>query len=120
METKRTAYLTLLSPEEARRRWFAALEDAPLPEEVVPLATALHRITARPVAARRSSPAFHGAAMDGMRVDPQVRMLYLSETLPASASTLPMTLFVQVTQVDADTLEEMQRLVGFLEKLRLK
>ena len=37
-----------------------------------------------------------------------VRMLYLSETLPASASTLPMTLFVQVTQVDADTLEAVE------------
>ncbi len=68
METKRTAYLTLLSPEDARRRWFAALDDAPLPEESVPLAAALHRITARPVAARRSSPAFHGAAMDGIAV----------------------------------------------------
>ena len=68
METKRTAYLTLLSPEEARRRWFAALDDAPLPEESVPLAAALRRITARPVAARRSSPAFHGAAMDGIAV----------------------------------------------------
>ena len=68
METKRTAYLTLLSPEDARRRWFAALDDAPLPEESVPLGAALHRITARPVAARRSSPAFHGAAMDGIAV----------------------------------------------------
>ena len=70
MEKKRTAYLTLMSPDDARQRWFAALDtcSAPRSEEYVSLDAALHRITSRPIAALRSSPAFHGAAMDGIAV----------------------------------------------------
>ena len=70
MEKKRTAYLTLMDPDDALRRWFAAMDScaAPRSEEEVALTAALHRVTSRPVAARRSSPAFHGAAMDGIAV----------------------------------------------------
>lgn len=65
---KRNVYLTLLAPEEARPRWFERLgaEAFALPDELVPITQALHRVISRPVAALRSSPAFHGAAMDGV------------------------------------------------------
>jgi Molybdopterin biosynthesis enzyme len=63
---KRNTYLTLLSPEQARANWYACLDASAfaLGEERVPLAQALRRVLSRPVAALRSSPAFHGAAMD--------------------------------------------------------
>ncbi len=65
---ERHTYLTLLTPEEARARWFARIAElnAGPGEECVPLSEALHRTISRPVEAMRSSPAFHGAAMDGM------------------------------------------------------
>lgn len=68
---KRNTYLTLLPPDEARNLWFAKLNAHAhsLAEETVPLTRALHRVLSRPVAALRSSPAFHGAAMDGIAVN---------------------------------------------------
>lgn len=68
---KRNTYLTLLPPDEARNLWFSRLDahSHGLAEETVPLTQALHRVLSRPVAARRSSPAFHGAAMDGIAVN---------------------------------------------------
>lgn len=67
---KRNVYLSLMTPEEARSRWFERLGAASfaLPEERIDLTQALHRTISRPVAALRSSPAFHGAAMDGVAV----------------------------------------------------
>lgn len=73
---ERHTYLTLVSPEEARALWFARLDAAALglreprdlEDEAVPLARALRRVLSRPVEALRSSPAFHGAAMDGIAV----------------------------------------------------
>lgn len=64
-------YRTLVSLEEARRIWFERLDargQSPLAEEEVPLALARGRTLARPEAAVVSSPAFHGAAMDGIAV----------------------------------------------------
>lgn len=68
---KRNTYLTLLPPDEARSLWFAKLNAHlhSLAEETVPLTQALRRVLSRPVAALRSSPAFHGAAMDGIAVN---------------------------------------------------
>ena len=79
---KRNTYLTLLPPEEARARWFSCLDAKAftLGEERIPLAQALHRVLSRPVAALRSSPAFHGAAMDGIAV-------HAEDTFTASART---------------------------------
>jgi putative molybdopterin biosynthesis protein len=58
--------------EDARRRWWGALEKAgllgPLPGETIDLAGALGRVTAEPVRARLSSPHYHAAAMDGAAV----------------------------------------------------
>ena len=79
---KRNTYLTLLPPEEARANWFSCLEarSFALGEERIPLAQALRRVLSRPVAALRSSPAFHGAAMDGIAV-------HAEDTFNASART---------------------------------
>lgn len=66
----RHTYLTMMAPGEARDLWFSRIDtslSAP-EEESVPLSAALHRVLARPVEALRSSPAFHGAAMDGIAV----------------------------------------------------
>ncbi len=67
---ERHTYLTLTAPEEARERWFSRIRElcAEPEEEFAPLSEALHRVISRPVEARRSSPAFHGAAMDGIAV----------------------------------------------------
>jgi putative molybdopterin biosynthesis protein len=68
----RNTYLTMKAPEEARELWFSRIAelcpDAALGEEEVPLQQALRRVLSRPVEALRSSPAFHGAAMDGVAV----------------------------------------------------
>lgn len=45
-----------------------ALVPEPVPAETVPSEAALGRVTAEPVFARRSSPHYHGAAMDGVAV----------------------------------------------------
>lgn len=67
---ERHTYLTLTAPEEARERWFSRIRElcAEPEEEFAPLSEALRRVISRPVEARRSSPAFHGAAMDGIAV----------------------------------------------------
>ena len=69
---KRKVYLEDIPLEEARRRWWAALEAAgavePLGGETVALAAALGRVTAEPVWAKLSSPHYHGSAMDGAAV----------------------------------------------------
>lgn len=67
---ERHTYLTLTAPEEARERWFSRIGELCVEpeEEFVPLSEALRRVISRPVEARRSSPAFHGAAMDGIAV----------------------------------------------------
>ena len=70
---KRNIYLEDIPLDEARAKLQAALTRAgragPLPGERVPLAQALGRVTAEPLRARRSSPHFHCAAMDGYAVD---------------------------------------------------
>lgn len=74
-------YLALCPVSEARERWFACpgVGDHQLPEENVALESALGRTLSGHVTARRSSPAFHGAAMDGFAVK-------ASETFAASPS----------------------------------
>ena len=66
----RHTYLTMKTPAEAREQWFSRIAELGMDtgEEAVPLAVALHRVLSRPVEALRSSPAFHGAAMDGIAV----------------------------------------------------
>lgn len=66
----RHTYLTMKTPEEARALWFERIDalGKELSDEKVPLSKALYRVLSRPVEALRSSPAFHGAAMDGVAV----------------------------------------------------
>ncbi|MBQ9406097.1 MAG: molybdopterin biosynthesis protein [Desulfovibrio sp.] len=83
---ERNVYLQLVRPEEARTTWLARiaqLTEGPGTEEVS-LEQAAGRIVAEPVEARRSSPAFHGAAMDGIAVRAE-------DTFTASTRT-PLTL----------------------------
>lgn len=96
----RRLYLTETPHEEARAAWFAALaeergalgggvedrgaEGLRLPAEEVPLDACLGRVTAAPVFARRSSPHYPAAAMDGVAVR-------AAETAGA-AETTPVTL----------------------------
>ena len=66
----RHTYLAMKTPAEARDIWLEnVLRRCAAPgEERVPLAQAAHRVLSRPAEALRSSPAFHGAAMDGVAV----------------------------------------------------
>src|SRR3990172_3877890 len=68
----RKVYLEDIPLDEAWRRFIAALESAgrwrPFDGEDVPVADALGRVTAEPIWARVSSPAYHAAAMDGYAV----------------------------------------------------
>lgn len=66
---KRSVYLALVSLEEARARLLQGFDWEGLGRvEQVAVAEGLGRITAGPVTALRSAPAYHGAAMDGYAV----------------------------------------------------
>lgn len=67
---ERKVYLKLTPLQEAKDLWLTRLEELlpPLAVEEVPLAAAHDRVLAEPAAAVLSSPAFHGAAMDGIAV----------------------------------------------------
>jgi putative molybdopterin biosynthesis protein len=108
----RKIYLDDVPLDEARRRWWTALEDAgllrPLPGEAVPVAEALGRVTAEPVWARLSSPHYHAAAMDGaavraedttgasetapvrLRLGPQATWVDTGDPLPPGANAVVM------------------------------
>lgn len=64
-------YLEMLEPDEARKLWFTRIMELCMHPgiEKVNLLNCAGRIVAAPVAAVCSSPAFHGAAMDGIAVD---------------------------------------------------
>lgn len=69
MGKRRNLYLKTIPVEEAREKYFAALE--PVLEvklETVPVTQALDRITSTAVFARYSSPLFNASAMDGIAV----------------------------------------------------
>lgn len=75
--TKRNVYLEETPLDEARRRFFSALDArgiaGPREGEVIPVdIPALGRITASPVFARISSPHYHSCAMDGVATRAQV------------------------------------------------
>ena len=61
-------FLDVLPAAEAAARFHAAIDLAPLPAEVVPLAEAPGRVTARTVAAAADAPPFDRASMDGFAV----------------------------------------------------
>ncbi|MFA5027231.1 MAG: molybdopterin biosynthesis protein [Candidatus Methylomirabilota bacterium] len=61
-------FLTVIDRDEAERRFQAALELAPLGEELVPLEHALGRVLARDIAAPVDVPLFDRSNMDGFAV----------------------------------------------------
>ncbi len=96
---KRQVYPDSTSLEEALKVWqeqlVAAGFDRPLEGETVPVDLSLGRITAVAVTALRSSPTYHGAAMDGVAVR-------FADTLGAS-ETHPVRLHVGRQAVFVDT-----------------
>lgn len=66
----RSIYLNLMDPGQAREKWFAKIEnECEKPgTEKTSLQECAQRVTAAAILAERSSPAFHGAAMDGYAV----------------------------------------------------
>jgi len=66
---KRHIYLDMKPLEQARREFLEAFDwIALVGNEEIPTVEALGRVTARPVFANYSSPAYHAAAMDGIAV----------------------------------------------------
>jgi molybdenum cofactor synthesis domain-containing protein len=66
---KRHVYLAMKGLEEARSLFFSRFgPDCRTTPEIIRTEEALGRVTAAPVFARRSSPSFHSAAMDGIAV----------------------------------------------------
>lgn len=65
---ERNVYLRLADLAEAKRILLEKCSQSPLRTEKVPLEQAHGRTLAQPASARLSSPAFHGAAMDGIAV----------------------------------------------------
>ncbi|PIE56892.1 MAG: molybdopterin biosynthesis protein [Desulfobulbus propionicus] len=68
---KRKIYLNMQSLEEAQQAFQRCFSSTRTPVEEVPSREAAGRVTAAPVFARLSAPAFHCAAMDGLAVDAQ-------------------------------------------------
>ncbi len=97
---RRRYYLSDIPLDEARRRFYHALEQAgslsPMPGETVSLDQAQGRITASPIWAARSSPHYDASAMDGIAVR--------AEDTNGATETAPVNLAVgsQVVWVDTD------------------
>lgn len=69
MTRRRSTYLKMMDAADAWALLSARVRlPDPLPEEEIPVEEAAGRVTARPVLAALSSPAYHGAAMDGFAV----------------------------------------------------
>lgn len=119
----RRRYLKLISLEEARRRWLGHPAVGPLPPETVPVPRARGRVTAGPVFARASSPAYHCAAMDGValsaestfeaaetrpvRLDPaQFAVVDTGDPIPEGADAVVMV--EQVRWLDGGAIELLQ------------
>ncbi|PIE57357.1 MAG: molybdopterin biosynthesis protein [Desulfobulbus propionicus] len=77
---KRTIYLDMHSREEAQQLYPSLLRGKRIRTEIIATRSAVGRVTAAPVFARFSSPAFHSAAMDGLAVSAE-------ETFGASDET---------------------------------
>jgi len=66
---KRQVYLAMKSVEEAREIFFSRFgPEKRTGAETIDVENALGRVTSEPVFARRSTPGFHSAAMDGIAV----------------------------------------------------
>jgi putative molybdopterin biosynthesis protein len=92
MSRQRRYFLNDIPLEEARERFFGALRQdgglSLMPEEIIPLAEAQGRITARPIWAAASSPHYDAAAMDGVAVR-AAETTGATETAPVSLKVGP-------------------------------
>jgi len=90
VSTERNVYLEDIPIEEARNQLLMAIRASgradPLPGEWLPLADALHRVTAEPIWARLSSPHYHSSAMDGYAVA-AADTTHATETQPVTLSS---------------------------------
>ena len=66
----RNTYLTNIPLEEAQRQYFSEINflNNKIDTEIIPVVESLDRITAKPVFAKKSSPNYNAAAMDGIAV----------------------------------------------------
>ena len=64
----RNIYLQMKTLPEARAVWTGRTSMFRTREEELPATSCLHRVTSRPLTAKRSVPHYHGAAMDGFAV----------------------------------------------------
>ncbi len=130
----RNIYLEDIPLDEAWRRWTTALEQAgrwqPLPGEAVPVEEALGRVTAAPVWAKLSSPAYHASAMDGyavraadtvgatetaplrLPVGEKAQPVNTGDPLPAWADAVIMIEHVQTLNVERSTFIEIRASVA--------
>lgn len=85
MDKKKNFYLENIPLDEAWRKFIAAMDScgvwSELPGEEVAVDEALGRVTAKPVWAQLSSPAYHASAMDGYAVR-SVDTVGATETAP--------------------------------------
>ncbi len=119
---KRNVYLNMKSLDQARELFLGSFQWTDLVgAEVIPTVQALGRVTARPVFAAWSAPAYNGAAMDGVALKAEttfgaseerpVRLALGSEAHPVNTGNpLPpdcdaVVMIEQVHQPDPDTVE---------------
>jgi putative molybdopterin biosynthesis protein len=121
---KRRIYLRMKSWEEALETFFERVLPSRYNErEIIPVKEALGRVTAEPIFARRSSPHYHSAAMDGIALTAQVtfgaaedrpKQLQVDEEAffvdtgdPLPPGTNAVVMIEEVHQIDAQTVEIM-------------
>lgn len=68
MERKKRVYRNLKTLDEAKKTVFGNFESFRVGKETVPVRESLGRVLSGPVTAKRSVPAYHAAAMDGIAV----------------------------------------------------
>ena len=90
---KQDQFLDVQPLQEARRRWYGALDLDALPSESVPLADAHGRVLARDVTAPGDVPAFDRSNVDGFAVQ-------AADTYGATERT-PVTLEIVGDPIDA-------------------
>ncbi len=93
----RNVYLEDIPLDEAWQRFTAALQTIgrwqSIESEDIPIAAALSRVTAAPIWARVSSPAYHSSAMDGYAVR-TAETITASETNPLRLKIGPQTKYI--------------------------
>jgi len=118
----RDIYLRMKNREDALAIFFEKVKPSTYDaEEMVPVRESLGRVTARPVMARRSSPHYHSAAMDGIALKAQgtfgtaedcprqlrvgTEAFFVDTGDPLPSGTDAVVMIEEVQQVDGETVE---------------